>query len=51
MSVEARHEWLEWWFDVNHWFFSLMVFIVSFFDPDYEPMFPFRITGEVNKQR
>jgi hypothetical protein len=47
MAVEARHEWLEWWFDVNNWIFSVMVLIVSFFNPDYEPMFPFRVTGKL----
>ena len=50
MDVAARYSWLEWWFDVNHWLFSIVVTIVSFFNPDYEPMFPFRVTGELERK-
>jgi hypothetical protein len=47
MAVEARYEWLEWWFTVNHWIFDAMVFLIELVNPEYEPMFPFRVTGEV----
>ena len=47
MAVEARHEWLKWWFDVNNWLFSVMVFFVTLIDHEYDPMFPFRVTGKL----
>ncbi len=51
MAVEARYSWLEWWFTINEGFFSLMVLVVTFFNPEYEPMFPFRVTGETAKPK
>lgn len=42
----ARHEWLEWLHSVATWCqFSMMGFL-SMCNPDYEPMFALRITGE-----
>lgn len=49
MAVEARYWWLEWWLSVNDWIFNVMVFVKQTIDPDYVPMFPFRVTGIVKK--
>jgi len=47
MAVEARYEWLEPWFTVNYWIFDAMVFLMTLINPEYEPEFPFHVTGEV----
>ena len=49
MACDARHRWLDWWFDVNELIFSVMVKIMVTFNRDYEPMFPFRVTGILTK--
>jgi hypothetical protein len=45
--MNVRWEWLEWWFNVNMWLFSMSVPIMEMIDPDYEPMFPIRLTGAI----
>jgi len=47
MAVEARYEWLEWWFTVNLWIFGTLVLLIELVNPEYEPEFPFIVTGEV----
>jgi hypothetical protein len=47
MAVEARLAILEPWFDVNRYLFSLCAWLMTAIDPNYEPMFPFRVTGEL----
>jgi hypothetical protein len=49
MNAEARYAWLEWWFTVQEYIFSAMVFICESINPEYEPMFPFYITGELTQ--
>lgn len=46
-EVAARLECLEWWFTVNSVICNFMINMNSMLDPDYEPAFPFRITGEI----
>lgn len=48
MYVDARWWWLDWWFSVNNAIFAALVYIKTAINPDYEPMFPFRVTGELN---
>lgn len=50
MAVEARWSWLNWWFDVNEAIFASIVFVVSAFNPTYEPMFPFKVTGKLQEK-
>lgn len=47
MNVEARWEWLEWWFTVNEWVIGNMIAIALLINPEYEPTFSIRITGEI----
>jgi hypothetical protein len=47
MAVEAKYEWLEWWFTVQMVIFDFMVEVIMTFNPDYEPVFPFRVTGKL----
>ena len=47
MDVAARFECLEWWFSVQEVFFKIMVFFIETFNEDYEPMFPFKVTGKI----
>lgn len=47
MAVMARSKWLDWWFDVQDLIFGVMVFIFSAVDSEYEPMYPFRVTGKL----
>jgi hypothetical protein len=47
MAVEARHWMLEPWFTVNELIFAACVWIMTSINPEYEPMFPFRVTGEI----
>lgn len=49
MAVDARRPWLDWWFSVNELIFGLTVCIMTAINPEYEPMFPFRVTGEIDK--
>lgn len=49
-EVEARHEWLEWWFSVNEFFVGISIWLMSLLNPEYEPAFPFRVTGEANAE-
>lgn len=50
-EVAARYEWLEWWFTVNSVICNFMIGLKSMLDPDYEPAFPFRITGEIKDEQ
>lgn len=47
IAVEARSPILEFWFDINNFIFAICVNIRSAIDPEYEPAFPFLITGEI----
>lgn len=48
MQVEARHEWLEWWFTLQLMMFEFIVEIILFINPEYDPVFPFKVTGKLN---
>jgi len=50
MDVEARFEWLEWWFTVNEIIFGGVVYVMILIDDEYEPLFPFKVTGEINHE-
>lgn len=45
--VAARWLVLEPWFTVNEAAQSLMIWVLTMIDPDYEPMWMFKITGEL----
>jgi hypothetical protein len=47
MHVDARYRWLDWWFDVQMYVFNLLCVMITSINPEYEPMFPFKITGEL----
>lgn len=49
MRVEARHPWFEWWFTVNQWLHEASCYLCDCMGIDYQPGFPFRITGELKK--
>lgn len=43
----ARWEWMEFLITAAHEFQAAMIGMLSMMDPDYEPAFMIRITGEV----
>jgi len=45
MDVEAKYSWLEWWFTCNAFVFDIAVTVMLAINPDYEPVFPFQVTG------
>lgn len=45
--VAARWLILEPWFTVNEAFQTLMIWALTMIDPNYEPMWMFKITGEL----
>jgi hypothetical protein len=45
--IEARFAWLEWLFSVCECFEAARIFVTSAFNPEYEPTFMFRVTGEI----
>jgi hypothetical protein len=47
-TVAARWLILEPWFTVNEAWQALMIFVLSSLNPDYEPMFMLKITGEID---
>lgn len=47
MEVEARHPWLDWWFDANEIIFGAIATTMMYFDEDYEPEYPFTVTGKL----
>jgi hypothetical protein len=47
--VDARLRCLEWWHDVNLFIFGICVLIMEAINPEYEPMFPLRLTGEIQR--
>lgn len=48
-AVEARHEWLEPLFDLADMFERARIWLTGAFDPDYEPAFMFKVTGEIRQ--
>jgi hypothetical protein len=49
MSVAARWECLEWWFTVNAFICDCVNYLLESINPEYEPHFPFRVTGKTNR--
>jgi hypothetical protein len=47
--LAARWLILEPWFTVNEAWQNLMIFVLSTINPEFEPMFMFKITGELKK--
>lgn len=45
--LAARWCWLEFWFDINAGFQQALMMFISLVNPDYEPQFMFKITGEL----
>lgn len=48
-EVAVRNGCPEWLMDVADAIFRVAVVVISTFNPDYEPMFPFRVTGRIIK--
>lgn len=46
-AVEARSIWLEPLFSLSNVIEQLRIFVTSWGDPDYEPTFMVRVTGEL----
>jgi len=49
--LAARWWWLDPWFIVNEALQGLLINVVSLVDPDYEPMWMIRLTGELPKEK
>lgn len=45
--LAARWSALDWWFDLNEGLQNSMIAFLTLVNPDYEPMWMFRITGEL----
>ncbi len=45
--VAARWWFLEWWLSINEAFQASQIRVLTLIDPDYEPMWMLRITGEL----
>lgn len=48
-DVEARYSWLEPLFSLCEYFEGFRIWLTSVINPDYEPTFMFRLTGELSK--
>lgn len=46
-KVSARNGVPEWLMDLAEAVFGACVFVRSLLDPDYEPLYPLRVTGEI----
>lgn len=46
--VDARHAWLEWLHDLSLGIFRFLMQIRLRQDPNYEPLWPLVLTGELN---
>lgn len=46
-TLEARRWVPEWWFTCNEIAFGLVVQVTMTFKPDFEPLFPILVTGEL----
>lgn len=47
--LAARWDWLELWFDLNEGFQHALITALSLLNPDYEPQFMFKVTGEIRR--
>jgi len=47
--INARSALIDWWLNFNLGLFGVCVFCMELIDPDYEPMFPIRLTGEIKR--
>lgn len=47
--VKVRYPWLEYWLDFNDWLIGFAIWCYSAMNPDWEPMFPIRITGKIKR--
>lgn len=46
-ALRARAPWLEWWLDVNEVALAAAGFVSSMLNPEFELLWPIRITGEL----
>ena len=46
-NVTAMHDWLEWLMDVSEVLMGLAISVRCWLNPEYEPMFAMRVTGEL----
>lgn len=47
----AERNWIpEWWMSANEALVGGFIALISLFDPLYEPMFPFLITGPIERK-
>ena len=47
-NVAARHDYLEWLMDLSEAVMGFAISVKTWLNPDYEPMFPMCITGELS---
>jgi hypothetical protein len=45
--LAARWWWLEFWFSLNEGFQQALMMFLSLLNPRYEPLFMFKVTGEL----
>jgi hypothetical protein len=45
--IAARWWWLEFWFSINEGFQQAQIMFLSLLNPDYEPRFMFKVSGEL----
>jgi len=50
-GVAVRNGYPEWLMDAADAIFSIAVIVRQLVDPDYEPMFPFKVTGRIVKSK
>lgn len=48
LALKPRHVLLEWWMDLNEMALGFAGEAIQFFDEDYEPLWPIRITGKLD---
>lgn len=50
-AVDARHAWLEWLHSLSINIYGLLFFLATAINPRYEPLWPLRVTGELNEPK
>ena len=48
-TIAARNFVPEWWLTVNEFVLGACIFVLSNLDPEWEPVFPIRVTGKLKK--
>ena len=48
-AVDARHAWLEWLHDLSLFIYGVCFHIAGMINPEFDPAWPIKITGELRK--